>query len=472
MTLLVFGMDGAVEEWIDEAIDRGLMPNTERFREEGCFGKMDSTKPPVTLPAWASMFSGLEPDKFNTFHMNEIKSDYTMRSVTSSRWKGDMIWDKLEGEFGLINVPGTSPLWPTDGYVFEGFPMVEDPSVYPESLEEKLPDSDFVEKDGQATMERRRKAFFTNFGKRKEIFDQIDEDVDVRIEVYQLTDTTAHRSKNFDQVLEAYSEVDEVLGERMEQYDDILLVSDHGFTHIDKMFYANTWLKENGFLKEKSQGSSKDSLMDKIQQVLSPLAETRLRPVLKLGNDLLSSSTGVDLSPDRKSTDDIDFTRTQAFSFRGGANNHGDIMINDERFDERIVEDTEAVVDEIISKLEKEKFIENVWRREEIYDEPDQMPDIVFKVAENYGVGSSLFTKSVFETDAFIHSETGIVGGWGDSFSKGRLPRSNLVDVAPTVAHYIGQKMDVDGRVIEELFREGFEPKKPSRSENISGLDI
>jgi len=473
MTLLVFGMDGAVEEWLDEAIERGLMPNLERFRDEGCFGKMDSTTPPITIPAWVSMFSGLEPDKFNTYHMTELKSDYSRRYINSSRWKGRMLWDKLGGEFGLVNFPGTSPLWPVNGYVFEGFPMVRDPNVYPERLEEELPDVDFVEKDGQATMERKRQAFFTNFEKKKKIFNQIDEDVDVRIEVFQLTDTTAHRSKNLDQIMEAYSAVDEVLGERMEEYDDILLVSDHGFTHIDQMFYVNTWLKEQGFLEEKGgDESGSKTVMDKLQELLSPLAETRLRPVLKLGNDLLSSSAGIDFSPNRKGINDIDFEKTEAFSFRGGANNHGDINLNDDKYEKGSVENPEKVIEEIKQGLEQKDFIDEVWRREEIYDEPEKMPEIVFKVTEDFGVGTSLFAKTVFQTDAFIHSETGIVGGWGDSFTTGRAPRSELVDVAPTVAHYIGQELDVDGKAITELFDDNFQPEKPEKTEDLNDLEI
>ncbi|MFT4867548.1 MAG: putative AlkP superfamily phosphohydrolase/phosphomutase [Candidatus Nanohaloarchaea archaeon] len=477
MTLLVFGMDGAVEEWVDEAIDRGLMPNLEKFREQGCFGKMDSTTPPITIPAWVSMFSGLQPDKFDTYHMTEMNPDYSRSSITSSRWQGEMLWDKLEGEFGLINVPGTSPLWPVNGYVFEGFPMVEDPSVYPESLKEKLPEFDFVEKDGQATRERRRQAFFTNFHKRKEIFDKIDEDADVRIEVYQLTDTTAHRSKNLDQIMEAYEEVDKVLGKRMEEYDDILLVSDHGFTHIDKMFYVNTWLENRGLLNQKTgsddseEDKSSRTLMDRIQKLLSPLAETRLRPVLKLGNDLLNSTAGVDFSPGRKGVNHIDFENTKAFSFRGGGNNHGDINLNDEKFEKGVEMDREKVLDRIENELREEEFIAEVWRREDLYDEPENMPEIVFKTTEDTGVGSSLFTKELFKTDAFIHSETGIVGARGKSFKQGRAPRSELVDVAPTIAHYIGQELDVDGEVID-IFAEDFEPEKPSSTENLNDLDI
>lgn len=461
MTLLVFGMDGAVREYVEEAIDRGLMPNMEQLIEEGAFGDMKSCTPPVTIPAWVSMFSGCRPGSLGIYHMTYMDEDHQRRSVDSSLWKGKMLWDRLDGEFGLVNVPGTSPLWPVNGYVLEGFPMVENPEVYPESLKEELPEFDFVEKDAQQTKSGRRKAMFKNFRKRKEIFGEIDRSVDARLEVIQLTDTSAHRSKNLDQVLEAYSEVDEVLGERMEEFDDILLVSDHGFMHIDRMFYINTWLEEHGYLQQKegdSSGSGK-SVMDRLQSTLAPLAETPLRPVLKLANDLLRKNTSVDFSPKANGIDRIDFEKTDAFSFRGGATNYGEINLEDPE-----------VKQEIIEELEKEEFVDWVKPREAVYDEPDEMPEIIFKTRESVGVGSSLFPKTVLETDAFIHSDTGIVGALGPSFREGEIEDARIYDVAPTVARYLGQELECDGKALD-VFADDFEPRKPEESE-LGGIDV
>lgn len=463
MTLLVFGMDGAVREYVEEAIEQGKMPNMERLMEQGAFGDMKSSTPPITIPAWISMFSGIHPDKLNTYHMTEMSEDYEVNSVPSKRWKGRMFWDKLDGEFGLINVPGTSPVWPINGYMFEGFPMVMNPSTYPEELTEKLPDIEFRSKDGQSTQAGRRNALIENFRKRRQIFNEIDEDVDVRVEVYQVTDTVAHRCSDKQQIIDVYGEVDEIIGERMEEYDDLLLVSDHGFTHVEKFFYINSWLEEKGYLKRKEQEDTKQSIVQKIQEKLAPLAETPLRPALKFVNDLLRQNTDVDFSPKGFGVEQIDFNETEAFSFRGGANNHGDININSEKFSNPTVENVEEKKQEIKEELEKVEVVEKVWKAEEIYDEPEEMPDLVFKTREDTGVGVSMFSKTIFETNAFIHSDTGIVGAYGENFLTGLVEKAQLADVAPTIAHYIGQELDVDGSVLD-IFSEDFEPVEVEKS--------
>jgi predicted AlkP superfamily phosphohydrolase/phosphomutase len=464
MSLLVFGMDGARKEYVEEAIERGLMPNMERIIEQGSFGELNSTIPPVTIPAWVSMFSGNQPDKFDAYAMIDITEDYVKKPISSSRWKGEMVWDKIDEEFGVINVPGTSPLWEIDGYMVEGFPMVVSPSVYPEELENELPELSFESSSGGDS--EVRETYHRNFEKRKNIFDQIDEEVGVRIEVYQLTDTNAHKSKDLDEVLEAYEKVDKILGKRLEEYDDILVVSDHGFKHIDRMFYTNTWLKEKGYLVEKDKGGA--GIKSKIQKIGAPLAESFLRPYLKKLNDFISSSSGVDFSPKSKKEESIDFSKTKAFSFRGGANEYADININDERWEKGFVENKEELIEEIINELQKEQYIREVRRGSEIYDQPDNMPDIVVRVEENVGIGPSIFSKPIFKTDAFVHSRKGIIAAYGDNFTNEKLDEKQIVDIAPTIAHYLGESMNVDGEPIKEVFVEGFKVE----GSDLSNVDL
>ncbi|MFB6204077.1 MAG: alkaline phosphatase family protein [Candidatus Nanohaloarchaea archaeon] len=466
MTLLVFGMDGAVREYIEEAIDRGLMPNMERFMEDGAFGEMESTIPPVTIPAWVSMFSGYRPDRFDTSHHTWLNEDYDIVLRNSSKWKGDFVWDRLDGEFGVINVPGTSPVWPINGFMVEGFPMVEDPDVYPSGLLEDIPDFDFVQTGQQPTKEKRRQAYHHNFEIRKKAFPQIGGKTDVRVEVFQLTDTNAHRSRSFEQVLEAYEKVDEVLGDRMEEYDNILLVSDHGFTHIDNYFYVNTWLKEKGYLEEEDTVGR--GLKEKIQELAAPLAETFLRPFLKYLNDRLSASTGIDFSPKSGFIEAIDFQNTEAFSYLKATSNFGDININDDRWSQGSVQDTRKIREEIKEKLEGEDFVTDVWRSEDIYDSPDGMPDLLFRTTEDVAVGPPLFPEYLFSTDAFVHKRTGIYGAHGPAFRSGELEDADIVDVAPTLARYLGQELEADGSPLD-IFAEDFEPENVS---DVSGIDF
>jgi len=56
MKLLIIGLDCADPElvfgWKDE------FPNLKKLIENGAYGKLRSTHPPITVPAWAVMMSG------------------------------------------------------------------------------------------------------------------------------------------------------------------------------------------------------------------------------------------------------------------------------------------------------------------------------------------------------------------------------------------------------------------------------
>lgn len=458
-------MDGASRKYVEEAVDRGLMPNMEKMIEKGAFGDMDSVVPPITLPAWPCMFSGRTPDRFDTFNLMSMDEDYSI-GATERSWKGDLVWDRIDGSFGVLSVPGTSG-WPLNGYMIGGFPLTGG-SVYPEDLLEEVEEPEFVNVGSLPTRKERRKAEFENFEKELDLFGSINRDVDVKIEVYQLTDNAAHRSKSVDEILELYEKADRVLGEKIEEYEDILVVSDHGFTHVDRYFYINTWLKENGYLEEKE--SSGRSLRQLVQKLVTPLAETSLRPFLKKANDILQNSTGADFGFNADSPENIDYSSTEAFCFQGSSSHYGGIWINDERWSSPVVDDREEKATEVKQELEEVDVVENAWLRENIYDEPGGMPDIVFKTVADTGIGVSLFPKTLVKTDAYIHELTGIVAATGESFSSGEVEDAEIIDVAPTIARYLGQELECDGEPLE-IFREGFEPRKPSGDE-IGGIDF
>lgn len=462
MSLLVLGIDGARKEYLEEAMERGMMPNMKEFVDEGFLQELESVIPPSTIPAWVSMFSGLNPDSLGFYHMTEYDGEQ-ISFLQSPRWRGEMIWDKLDSEFVLLNLPGTSPLWPVKGMVLEGFPMVEEPSIYPEEKSHYLEDVDFESTSDKKTTEATRQAYLRNYEKRSRLFDSIEERGDVRVEVYQITDTNAHKSKDLDQLLEAYGKVDRVIGDRMEEYDDVMLVSDHGFKNVDRYFYVNRWLANHGYLEEKEgQETGGEGLRTVVRKLVSPIAGTRLRPFLKKMNDILSSSTGVDFSPGAKGPDQIDFEKSKAYAYRGGAISYCDINIPDQ------VEDVQEFRSTLEDSFKELEHIEEVFRSEELYQETEKMPDLILKLEDDVGGGISLFSEETFETNAFIHSRTGILGAWGNSFIERTTDQDpEIVDIAPTVAHYLGTELRSDGKKLD-IFSEQFEP----RSSEVEDIDF
>lgn len=66
MKVMVIGLDSAVpalvfEQWRDE------LPNLRSLAQEGYWGELMSTHPPVTVPAWSSMTSGLDPGELGFY---------------------------------------------------------------------------------------------------------------------------------------------------------------------------------------------------------------------------------------------------------------------------------------------------------------------------------------------------------------------------------------------------------------------
>src|SRR5579885_3471529 len=61
MRVLLFGIDGLAFRVLDPMIERGLLPNFARLRDEGTWGILRSTTPPMTPPAWMSIATGLLP---------------------------------------------------------------------------------------------------------------------------------------------------------------------------------------------------------------------------------------------------------------------------------------------------------------------------------------------------------------------------------------------------------------------------
>ena len=121
MKCLVIGLDCAApqlvfEQWREELPTlRGLMAN-------GAYGRLESTNPPITVPAWASMMSSRDPGELGIYGFRNRKDHsydgYTIANATTVRY--DRIWDVLSRagkQVILLGIPQTYPVHPVNGYV-------------------------------------------------------------------------------------------------------------------------------------------------------------------------------------------------------------------------------------------------------------------------------------------------------------------------------------------------------------------
>lgn len=120
-------------------IEQGKLPNIARLMETGAWGNLHSTYPPITVPAWVSCVTGLNPGKLGIFHfMNNSHLNYEGVFANSTELKIKKIWDILganDKKTILVGVPFTYPPSPIKG-VTVAFSRIADAQIetYPPQL--------------------------------------------------------------------------------------------------------------------------------------------------------------------------------------------------------------------------------------------------------------------------------------------------------------------------------------------------
>src|SRR5688572_22685715 len=96
MRLLVIGLDCAApqlvfEQWADEV--RPL----NRLTTTGAYGRLKTTHPPITVPAWTSMMSSRAPGQLGSYGLQDRREysygGYAIANATRIRHDG--AWDRL-----------------------------------------------------------------------------------------------------------------------------------------------------------------------------------------------------------------------------------------------------------------------------------------------------------------------------------------------------------------------------------------
>src|SRR3989304_2226590 len=104
--LMVIGLDGATYELILPWVQQGELPNFKRLISESAWAPLDSTRPPLTCPAWPVFYTGKNPGKIGVIDF--IGGEDGKKIISYSDIKGLAFWD-IAASHGLrsivINVP-------------------------------------------------------------------------------------------------------------------------------------------------------------------------------------------------------------------------------------------------------------------------------------------------------------------------------------------------------------------------------
>jgi predicted AlkP superfamily phosphohydrolase/phosphomutase len=142
--VLVIGWDSAPPALVFEQY-REQMPNLARLLSESTWGKLRSTDPPITVPAWTTMFSSVNPGGLGFYGFRNLrKGTYTDKWIaTSEAIPVARVWD-LASRAGkrccVLNVPQTYPPQPLNGCLISCFltPSTSVQYTYPPELKEEV----------------------------------------------------------------------------------------------------------------------------------------------------------------------------------------------------------------------------------------------------------------------------------------------------------------------------------------------
>jgi len=508
----VFGIDGAelslIEKWQDE------LPNFKKLLDGGVYGKLETTLPPLTSPAWPCMFTGRNPAKLGLygFIKNLAREEGRFELNTSNDYNEIAIWSILNrhGEkVGLLNVPLTFPPHSIDSFMVCGIgaPVTaKSQYTYPPELKNILDEvvggyeiTPIILLDIPGNIPKQVAAFEKVLEKREKAAAHLMSHFpwDLFICVFYVIDSVQHRfwhymeKKHIKRGDERYAnlikyfyiKVDAAIGRLISKMPDdvnILVVSDHGFGPCHGRFAVNRWLEHKNLLRFKST-QYQDRLNLTILKIRNFLL-SRLNPnttarIAKFLPQWICTRLTVREATRRRMEEtyrNIDWTHTKAY----GIGEIGQIYINLKgREPYGIVEpgtEYENLRNEIIRELKQtvnpntgEKLEIRIFKKEDIYKGQyfNAAPDVAFYI-DHYPQAVSVTTKNIWHKSELTghHSREGIFFAYGPDINKsrGKLNNLKIFDITPTILHIFGLPIpkDIDGRVLTEIFDEKSKPAK------------
>jgi predicted AlkP superfamily phosphohydrolase/phosphomutase len=142
--VLIIGLDCAAPRFVFDR-ERLPLPNLHALMDRGPWGSLRSCDPPITIPAWSCMTTGLDAGTLGVYGFrNRRDRSYDSLALTSSRDICEKrLWDYAD-EAGLdsvvLGVPQTYPPQPLRGCLVSGLltPNIHSNYTYPPELAAEL----------------------------------------------------------------------------------------------------------------------------------------------------------------------------------------------------------------------------------------------------------------------------------------------------------------------------------------------
>ncbi len=519
--LLIIGLDGAtfdlIEPWVGE------LPHLARLMREGAWGRLRSTVPPATFPAWTSLMTGVNPGQHGIYDFTRrIPGTYQVEFVNATHRRVPTLWRILCDaglRVGVMGVPATYPPEHLHGFQISGFDApvavgIDRSFVYPPELYDEIRQAvgeyrttDFQEvRIGPGWHAMAYRSLLEVLAVKQAIAAYLlqREPWDCFMALFGEADTVSHHfwlhhdpasprhlagaGEFGDAIRTVYRRLDEAVGALLALAPGahVVIASDHGFGGAGaKAVHINRRLAECGLLRFRRRGIA-DAGTDAVRRLALRLpARVQERVFRRAG-----PWTGALES--RRRFAGLDWAGTRAFSEE--QNTFPGVWINQRGREPQgtvPADEYESARDAVIAALRAwrdpvtgQAVVAHAWRREEVYQGPyvSEAPDIVVEFAldhdYSYAVqgsgGRPGLSVRVLGRREYLgakgpgmngtHRPEGVLLLAGPGIrSSIHLSRAHITDVAPTILHLLGLPVPsyMDGRVLTEALRP---PPSPPRT--------
>ena len=277
--VLIIGLDCAEPSLVFDKY-RAKMPNLQSLISRGAWGELESTTPPITVPAWMCSLTSKDPGQLGVYGFrNRADHSYEKMTIANARsFNEPAIWDYM-GRAGkqsyLVGVPPSFPPKPVVGGSIGCFlsPNAQSKFTYPENLRDDIlrvaPNylvdvPNFRTDDKNWLLQKIYEMTEDHFKVIQYLIKEKDWDFLMSVEIgvdrlhhgfWKYHDTThpKHEPGNpfVNSIHDYYVWLDKQIGGVLELIDDdttVIVMSDHGAKTMNGGITINEWLINAGYL--------------------------------------------------------------------------------------------------------------------------------------------------------------------------------------------------------------------------------
>lgn len=477
-TTVLIGLDGATFSVLNPLMTRGLMPHLNSLVEGGVQATLRSVIPPLTPPAWTSLMTGKRPGEHGVFDFfqKEAPDSLYLKFASSGDVRSSTIWS-LASEHGkriiALNFPLMFPPPAINGSVVPGGWMPWRQlrlGCYPPGLFDRLKllpsfnarelalDMKLEEKALEGCDAEEYADWIKLHIRREQRWLEIlqylmkEDPADLVAVMFDGVDKLQHLCWRFldpdlvpadpspweQEIIDLcemyFEQLDEIIGQIVEMAGEdatIVVASDHGFGASYDVFFVNTWLEQQGYLKWSDQD------------------EAQMETDARLG-----------MSQITRHIHQLDWDHTVAYCATPSSNGINIVGTAAGHDTEKLRDEMRTALMELRHPSTGQPFVTNVWTREQAFSGPYQefASDITFELSQG-AVSILRGDETVKRRDEVIgtHRPEGIFVVSGPGVESGKsIPELSITDVGPLLLCSLGIAIpdDASGRIPVEIFDE------------------